>query len=87
MFLLAAFGHGGVSLVLSHLRQEYWLPKERQTVKKIIKRDCYWCRIWSAKPFRLPPMPVLPAERVTPSRTFQHVGVDYLGPILVKKNN
>ena len=75
---------GGVSLVPSKLRQEYCLPKGRQTVKKIIKRDCHGCRRWSAKPFRPPPLPTPPAERVTPSRSFQHIGVDYLEPVLVK---
>lgn len=31
----------------------------------------------------LPIMPAPPAERLTPSRTFQHIGIDYLEPILV----
>ena len=30
-------------------------------------------------------MPDLPETRATPSRAFQYVGVDYLGPILVQE--
>ncbi|VBB34364.1 unnamed protein product [Acanthocheilonema viteae] len=42
------------------------------------------CKRWKAKPFKLPLMPNYPQERITKSRTFGRIGLDYLGPITVK---
>uniref|UniRef100_A0A1I7VR75 Integrase catalytic domain-containing protein n=1 Tax=Loa loa TaxID=7209 RepID=A0A1I7VR75_LOALO len=42
------------------------------------------CRRWKAKPFRLPAMPNLPESRVKRSKAFEHVGLDYLGPVTIK---
>ncbi|VDO31700.1 unnamed protein product [Onchocerca flexuosa] len=42
------------------------------------------CKRWTAKTFKLPTMPNYPESRVTRSRAFAQVGLDYLCPILVK---
>ena len=34
--------------------------------------------------YALPPAPPLPSERVLPSAPFDHVGLDYIGPLYVK---
>ncbi|VDO90680.1 unnamed protein product, partial [Heligmosomoides polygyrus] len=51
-----------------------------KSVAKIL-RTCVTCRKVNALPYRYPNMPSLPTERITRSRPFQAVGIDYLGPI------
>ena len=35
--------HGGVTLTMARIRDQYWIPTLRQLVKRIIKR-CYGCK-------------------------------------------
>uniref|UniRef100_A0A1I7XIC6 Integrase catalytic domain-containing protein n=1 Tax=Heterorhabditis bacteriophora TaxID=37862 RepID=A0A1I7XIC6_HETBA len=45
------------------------------------------CRRTLAKPYPLPPMPPFPIFRITESRPFSHLGVDYMGPLAFKNSN
>ena len=73
---------GGPTSTLSSLRMEYWILKAR-TLENHIYRNCIVC-------FRLNPVPVfqppgqLPIDRITPSRPFSIVGIDYCGPVYLK---
>ena len=71
--------HGGTQLTLATLRQRYWILQGRQRVKALIHR-CPTCIRWRATTGQQL-MGDLPAPRVTPARPFQHVGVDYAGPV------
>ena len=73
--------HAEISHTPSSLRKYYWSEKGRQTVSKILRKECYDCRRWKSKSFELPIMPSLPTERVIPLRNFQHRGPDYIEPI------
>ena len=75
-------GHAGVEQVHHALRQSFWILKGRQTIKKEIGK-CRKCRRLSAKPCTQK-MASLPSFRVTPGTPFQYVGVDYLGPFLIR---
>ena len=77
-------GHVGVKQTLSALRAEFWVPQARRLVKKIVDR-CFICRKASASPFHLPPPPPLPKCRVTMSRPFSNLGVDFCGPFTLKR--
>uniref|UniRef100_A0A914X7S0 Integrase catalytic domain-containing protein n=1 Tax=Plectus sambesii TaxID=2011161 RepID=A0A914X7S0_9BILA len=77
--------HGGVQQTLAEVRKEYWLLKGRSEIRKIISRQCYICRKYTARPFSLPPLPALPKERVQQSTPFEYTGLDYLGPLWVKE--
>lgn len=79
-------GHVGVKQTLSTLRAEFWVPKARRLVKKIVDR-CVTCRRVSASPFDLPPPPPLPKSRVTMSRPFSNLGVDFCGPFHLRRKN
>ena len=75
--------HGGVNSTLASLRQHVWIPKGRTTVKRIL-RPCVVC-IRKTRAQIIPPgPPPLPVERVTLTRPFLNIGVDYSGHILVK---
>lgn len=73
--------HGGVQLMLAHLRTKYWIIRAKDAVKGHIRR-CLICARQNATA-RTQVMGDLPKERVNPSRTFLHSGVDYAGPFTV----
>ena len=76
--------HAGMQQTLSLLRNDFWIIHGRAIVKRVIKRECMICRKLLAKPYALPPMAELPIERTSLSRVFQHIGLDYLGPLYTK---
>uniref|UniRef100_A0A1I7VZ41 Integrase catalytic domain-containing protein n=1 Tax=Loa loa TaxID=7209 RepID=A0A1I7VZ41_LOALO len=78
--------HAGIGHTLCELRQNFWIPKGRSTVKRVIN-GCFACRRWRTKPYKLPPMPNLPETRVKRSKPFEQIGLDYMGPITIKHNN
>ncbi|XP_043238930.1 uncharacterized protein LOC122390257 [Amphibalanus amphitrite] len=77
--------HSGAEHVLTHLRQQFWVICGRAAVKRYT-RACMLCRKRSARP--APPlMGDLPAFRVgEPAPVFARVGVDFFGPLTVKKH-
>ena len=78
-------GHVGVKQTLSALRADYWIPQARRLVKQIVNR-CLMCRRISAAPFDLPHPPPLPKSRVTMSRPFSNLGVDFCGPFRLRRS-
>lgn len=74
--------HIGTAHTLSMVRHKYWIPQGRAQVKKVIK-SCPKCIKYGGGPYKLPPPPALPSERVNYSTPFTYVGVDYLGPMYV----
>ncbi|KIH52989.1 ubiquinone biosynthesis protein COQ7 [Ancylostoma duodenale] len=72
--------HSGVHATIASLRRRFFIPSIRSTVVKIL-RDRIVCKKANCLPYRYPDMPSLPSERVTRSRPFQKVGLDYLGPL------
>ena len=76
--------HAGVSHTLASLRQEYWIIKGRREVKSVLSR-CLVCRRHEGPSFSLPRMPPWPRERVAQTMPFQFIGLDYMGPVLVKE--
>ena len=76
--------HSGVSHTLAQVRQVYWIPQGKRETKGVVSR-CTICRRYEGPPYALPPMPSLPRDRVSKSEPSQSIGLDYLGPILVKE--
>ena len=78
-------GHSGVERVLAETRRGFWIVKGRTTVKRVLSK-CITCKKLKAQPMSKL-MGDLPKDRITPNEPpFTHVGVDYFGPFLVKRN-
>lgn len=74
--------HGGTNLTLATLRQPYWVSSGRNVIRQILHK-CVICHRFSAK-VKQQLMSSLPASRVSPSRTFDHTGVDYAGSVDIR---
>ena len=77
--------HGGINATLAEIRRKFWIPKGRQSVKKVL-RQCFKCMKEKAQPLGSSVTDQLPKERVTPSRPFDSVGFDFSGAIQIADN-
>ncbi|GFY49854.1 integrase catalytic domain-containing protein [Trichonephila inaurata madagascariensis] len=73
--------HGGTASTLAQVRSNYWIPKGRQLVKKVIK-NCFICRKYLAKPIDQLTSP-LPSDRINQTPAFSVCGLDFAGPLYV----
>ena len=71
---------------LAELRSRFWVPRGRQIVKRILG-ECVTCRKLTGKPCSAPPTAVLLDFRVREAPPFWRVGVDFVGPLYVKKKS
>lgn len=76
--------HGGPKLTLTYLREKYWVINGIRTVKKQLS-ECVKCRRYH-NIRQQPIMADLPEVRITPSRAFSNVGVDFTGHVEIKTN-
>ena len=75
--------HSGPQSTLAAIRCTYWIPQARKLVRKIV-HNCKLCRRHLAKPFHMPSPPPLPGFRCSIKRPFECVGMDYLGPLIIR---
>ena len=76
--------HAGVEHVINDMRQKFWVPCARAAVKRVLSA-CPLCRRRRAQP--QPPREAdLPAVRFDDCRPFHNVGIDFFGPLLIKRN-
>jgi hypothetical protein len=76
--------HGGMGLTIANIREEYWIPRLRRLVKRVIK-SCRGCKRFQARALNSPPPGLLPKERTQGSTAFEVVGVDFAGPIRYRR--
>ncbi|GFY55881.1 uncharacterized protein TNIN_358371 [Trichonephila inaurata madagascariensis] len=67
--------HGGTASTLAQVRSNYWIPKGRQLVKKVI-RNCFICRKYLAEPIDQLTSP-LPSDRINQTPAFSVCGLDF----------
>ncbi|XP_076037347.1 uncharacterized protein LOC143022849 [Oratosquilla oratoria] len=68
------------------LRRDYWVSRQRQTIKSLL-RQCLHCRRVQSPPFRFPPPARLHPNRVHFSTPFSTTGVDFTGAIKLKQSH
>lgn len=71
--------HGGVALMLSHIRTRFWIIDARNAIRHHTHK-CNRCFRFS-NPNLNQLMGVLPKPRVNITHPFTHTGLDYAGPI------
>ena len=76
--------HMGPQALLCNLRERFW-PTAGLSMIKIVLRNCTLCSRFKPRRF-IPKMGNLPKERITPSRVFESVSLDYAGPFLIKES-
>ena len=77
--------HLGLKATLMEIRNRFWIPQGRSLVRQFIN-TCIICQRFVASSYRPPPPPPLPKHRVQQRHPFSSVGVDYAGPLIVKRN-
>ncbi|KHJ84426.1 hypothetical protein OESDEN_15860 [Oesophagostomum dentatum] len=73
-------GRPGVNHTVALVRQQFWIPQLRSQVIKQV-RSCIICQKLNNFPYRYPEQSSLPKERLIQTRPFEHVGLDYFGPL------
>ena len=83
-YLHGKMGHRAHDAVLVELRQRCWVPQAAREIRKVAAK-CQICRIRKSQPCR-PRMAPLPKSRVTMlGGAFMATGVDYFGPLHVRR--
>ncbi|XP_011163680.2 uncharacterized protein LOC105198611 [Solenopsis invicta] len=75
--------HAGTQVVMNNLRETFWILTCRTAVRFVIN-SCWTCRRYKVK--RAETIPgCLPKERVKEANVFEVLGIDYIGPLFLKK--
>lgn len=75
--------HGNAQVMIHYLRAKYWIIGLRKAVKTAVKSCIICIRYKGTEAKQL--MGDLPKERLSNVRPFHYCGVDYFGPIKVKR--
>ena len=75
--------HAGVNATLTEIRSRYWICRERQIVKRLL-RNCVVCKREHKKPLIGPPPPKLPSFRLSQTYPFENTELNYAGPLFLK---
>ena len=77
--------HSGVNATVTALRQKFWIPAARQSVKSVLRR-CVNCRKIIGKAYQAPDPAPLPKSRIQELVPFKVTGVDFTGALYVEAN-
>jgi hypothetical protein len=77
--------HSGIRDTLSTVRERFWILRGREAIKRVI-RKCVLCRKLQGQPFQPEVLPDLPADSVSEDPPFHHTGLDFAGPLFVRRS-
>ena len=75
--------HNGTNETLAELRQNYWLPRGRQLVGKLI-HTCRICKWYKGIGYEIRKLADLPEGRVQGPTAFADIGIDFASSLYVK---
>lgn len=75
-------GHAEALIVMSHLREKFWIVSLRQLIRSIINK-CIVCQKQKRKLMECV-SPPLPTNRVRDAAVFEVVGIDFAGPLIIR---
>ena len=75
--------HSSIKDALATVRAKFWILRGREAVKRNL-RKCVTCRRVEGIPYRPPPTPDLPMERVSIDPPIAHTGLDFVGPLYLR---
>lgn len=75
--------HSGLQATLNAVRQGYWPIVGKNAVKRLIHGCIRCCKLNPKIPSYI--MGNLPGNRVTQTRPFQNIGIDFCGPFFIKE--
>ena len=82
----ARLGHSGTRELRNHLHNYYHIIRGRRLIRSVIS-SCKQCNVQRGKSF-VPEEPILPAFRAEiATNPFECIGLDYLGPLKMKRSN
>ncbi|XP_070541625.1 uncharacterized protein [Ptychodera flava] len=74
--------HSGMQATVTNIRQRYWIPRIRESVKAVL-RKCVKCRKIAGKSYRMQITPPLQSYRVSDTPPFTVTGIDFTGALHV----
>ena len=75
--------HDGERHTLTEGRNQYWIPRVKSFIKKILSK-CATCRKVNSRPYNYPVSPDLPSVCLNDDVSFSGIGVDYIGALYCK---
>ena len=78
--------HAGTNTTLTAIRQQFWIPIARQSIKSLL-RHCTTCRRHGGKPYATPDPPPLPEIRTRDTIPFTITGIDFTGALYVRQDS
>ncbi len=80
-----SYSHAGIAAMASILGHTYYIPGLRNLLK-VISRACPQCQRTYARPLTQQ-MGLLPAARTTPAPPFTLTGIDFAGPVVLRRGH
>lgn len=79
--------HGGLTLTMAAIREEYWTPKLRKLVKSVRSACCCWgCKSFQASPLTVQRPEPLPTDRTIGGAEFKVIGTAFVGSLKYKQH-
>lgn len=75
-------GHAGSRILMTDLRNTYWILNIRRLTKKVVS-ECVICKKFRNTHYVVPEAP-LPVDRIDGAAAFQITGIDLAGPLYIK---
>ncbi|KAL1448563.1 hypothetical protein WDU94_013886, partial [Cyamophila willieti] len=77
--------HAGTQMLLSILRQRYWITGGRRIIRTVLN-TCVTCKRYTSKHIQTKATP-LPIDRVRDAQVFEVAGVDFAGPLFIRNDS